>query len=460
MKRIWLIASDFPPLVGTNTQRVQSFVRHLGDLGWIVTVYTQDIADLNQIDSRELSRIPSNTTVNRVPDPDPFAVRSRRRGHLPTDAGKPDSESANPLVFTASSIKKNKFYRLPLILGSFLLKQGLRILAYQPDSLRLWANAVARKICIDSKTTDQILLTSSPAFSCHLAGLAIKRAKGLHWVADFRDLWVGRPYRKLASPLHACWDSHLEATVVRNCDRLILASPAWVNNFKMRYGDDIEKKLVVITNGYEPDVLDLARERLDRSIVSRDSTVRFLLTGSMHEGESPIPFIDALGVIKQANPELISNISVELVGNAGDYVRQIEECIKRNNLSEKIKIRSPRSNVECVQMQLESDCLLLFSASQHVETILGKSFEYMATGKPILACIPVNGVQAQILEKAGTATIVEHGDINATATAIRGFLTDARAPCVPDWAYIQSFDRQRLTACLATVLDELVSSTH
>lgn len=460
MKKIWIVASDFPPLVGTNTQRVQSFVRHLRHLSWNITVFTQQIADLDHIDSRELNRIPTDVTVVRISNPDPFATRSRRRGHAPVDASKQDLASASLFKTHTSSREQKTFYKLPLLFASFLLKKTLRLLVYQPDSLRLWANSVAEKINIPFDTSEHVLLTSSPAFSCHLVGLAVKRKRGLPWVVDFRDLWVGRPFRKLASPLHAWWDRRLEAAVVRNCDRVILASPAWVQSFKQRYGDQIENKLVVITNGYEADVLEAAKLNALGSTISSDSSFRFLLTGSMHEGESPLPFIDALGIIKRRDPALVSDISVDLVGNGGDHIQQIMECVRRNDLVDRIRILGPRSNAECVQMQFASDCLLLFSASQHVETIRGKSFEYMATGKPILACIPINSAQAKILRKAGTATIVEHGDIDATVTAVRSFLTDTGTRCIPDWAFIESFDRKRLSECLAAVLDELIYKTH
>ncbi len=77
-----VIASDFPPLAGTNTQRVQSFVRHLPSLGWEPVVVTRDIADLDCIDSSQLSRLRPGLTVIRVKSPDPFRWWARRRGYL------------------------------------------------------------------------------------------------------------------------------------------------------------------------------------------------------------------------------------------------------------------------------------------------------------------------------------------------------------------------------------------
>lgn len=77
-----------PPLVGTNTQRIQSFLRHLPKFGWHSTVITQEIDDLPVVDLRDLERIPADARVIRVPNPDPFARRARsvktasKRNHI------------------------------------------------------------------------------------------------------------------------------------------------------------------------------------------------------------------------------------------------------------------------------------------------------------------------------------------------------------------------------------------
>lgn len=458
-KRLLLVCSDFPPLIGTNTQRIQSYVRYLGMFGWHSSVVTREIADLPQIDSRDLQRIPESVEVIRIPDPDPFASRARRLGVYPADSAALCNSSSpapalskHPIVSCGSRSRPLQWL---FSAGSGFLKVALRSLAYQPDALRLWANRVAADVCKEHSSDKDVLLTSSPAFSCHLAGLAIKQRTGLPWVADFRDLWVGRPFRELPSSLHTWWDKRLEARVVHGCDRLVVASPAWEQMFKRRYGDSVKGKLVTITNGYEADVIDAARKELAVKPASNDGKIRFVLTGSMHRGESPIPFIRALGIIKKSNPELAARALVTLIGNGGEHVDEIAAEISAGNLDHQVELLGSRSNVECIRAQFEANYLLLFSASEHVDTIRGKSFEYMATGKTILACIPENGVQAGILRQAGTAIIVAHDDVASIVRHLKRLLNDSVVEYTPNWEYINTFDRRRLTERLVSLLDEL-----
>ena len=417
---------------------------------------TQDIADLSQIDSRDLARIPDDVEVLRIQDPDLFATRARRMGHLPPDAALVSGDAISRVDGGTEGCRKRTPFnpsRLVLSAASGVLKWGLRNFVYQPDALRLWASEIVRNTARLDCGDKHVVLTSSPAFSCHMAGLGIKKKLGLPWVADFRDLWVGRPFRSLPTALHEWWDRHLEASVVHGCDRLILASPAWERGFRQRYGDDVARKIVIITNGYEDHLPPQTVGRINGATEPGNETIRFVLTGSMHAGESPIPFIRALGSLKRNCPSLVCSVTADFVGNGGDHLNVIQEEIRNSGVEEQCNLLGARSNEECIRMQREAACLLLFSASEHAETISGKSFEYMATGKPILACIPQNGIQADILRNAGTAMIVEHGDVQATSEALKGFLEGVNEELKPNWEYIQSFNRKNLTGKLAEVLD-------
>ena len=461
MKTVLVIASDFPPLVGTNTQRVQSFIRHLPSFGWTSRVITQAIADLPQIDSRELRGVPSGICVTRVPNPDPFAVRARLLGNGPPDMAADLSGCAEGRgqACPTGGEKEDANQSLPTRwvreVGSSVVKAVLRTFFYIPDPLRLWAERVGTVGVEGELEGLQAVLSSSPAYSCHLAGLALKRRLGVPWVADFRDLWVGRPYRVAPKYMNALRDRRLEAKVVAECDRIVLASPAWANTFMGRYGDDIQSKLTVITNGYDAEVLDDARLRVCPRSPDRTSP-RFLLTGSMHEGESPVPFIRALGAIRAGDPKLVAGVKVEFVGSSGQVQSTIQREIDANGLTAHFNIISATSNTECIAKQLDADCLLLFLSAAHAETVCGKGFEYMATGRPILACVPTNGVQAEILRQAGTAIIVDHGDVEAITCALRGFLSNGGNQCEPAWTYIKTFERQVLTKKLAAILDEVI----
>ncbi|WP_415258036.1 glycosyltransferase [Thauera phenylacetica] len=458
--KLLVIASDFPPLVGTNTQRIISFVRHLAHCGWKTTVVTRALADLETIDSRDYSTIPATADIVRIEDPDLFAKRRRNTGVGPSDMGQerlpqsPES-SGNPIAEVQLQWSTTALQRLPREVASRAVKTWLRYRSYHPDTLRPWADAAARAVIdLDIPRTHDVLLTSAPSYSGHVSGLTIKRGTGLPWVADFRDLWVGRPFREPVSQLHAWMDQRLEAAVVRECDVLLLASPAWVATFVQRYGAEIESKIVVLTNGYDAEETDAVRASLGET---DHSIRRFVLTGSMHAAESPLQFIHALGALRRHSPDLAAQVRADFIGNGGENTALLNAASRDEGVSDLIQLHGPRSHVACVRAQFEADFLFMALAPEHRDTISGKSFEYMATGKPVLACLAEDSIQARLLGEARTMRRVDFGDVQATESAIRHLLATDNADLTPNWQVIREYERGALTRRLAAVLDRLAA---
>jgi len=325
--------------------------------------------------------------------------------------------------------------------------------SYLPDALAPWASrCVAQGKLICRAENISAILASAPSYSCLVAGLRLAKRSGLPFVADFRDLWVDRPYRQVASRKHDARDRQLEREVVLGAQRIILASPAWIEHFRQTYGEAVAMKCVVITNGYDETLIP-ARE----DIPSSDSGVTtFLNTGAMYGAESPAPFLSALGNLLQRRPELRSKVRVHLIGYAGDEEANLRQLIARHQLDRLVSLSGPQAHEACLKAQLAADVLLLFSGGEHVGTLRGKSFEYLSTGKPILALIPEQGTQAELLRRAGSALIVQHGDVEKTECGIEELLRGAHATTfAPDWGYIRQFERNALTGALAKTLDDL-----
>jgi glycosyltransferase involved in cell wall biosynthesis len=99
----------------------------------------------------------------------------------------------------------------------------------------------------------------------------------------------------------------------------------------------------------------------------------------------------------------------------------------------------------------ETDYLLLIANDK--TTHAGKLFDYMATGKPILALTPVDGAIAQILHETQTGWCIEPQDKNA----IQRFLTEAldrrthsADQLKPRWSAIQKYSWPNLVASLVS----------
>ncbi len=451
-RSVLIVTSDFPPLAGTNTQRVQSFVRHLPAFGWRATVVTQAIEDMEMVDSRDLERLPSGVQVIRIPSPDPFRWYRRKRGGRPIDvtrAGQAAEERVAPAQVRAVG-QASDILKVPLRAASRVAKNALRRYWYVPDPLMPWADAAARaSIDLLGSNKFDCLLTSAPSYSSHVAGLKIKLRTQIPWIADFRDLWVGRPYRSLSYAAHEKIDAKLESDVLRHADRVIVASPPWRDVFGERYGADIAAKTEVITNGFEVD------SPWPPSPMARTSAdTIFVYTGVMEGAESPEPFLRALKLVGEETPEAVERIRVRFIG-PGAEVDRLRALVSGTILENRIEFLGVRPHAECVSEQARADVLLLLSGEKHVQTIRGKSFEYMATGKAILAVIPEHGTQAEFLRKAGTAVIVSPSNEAAIREAIRPLLTGTGARTLqPDWDYIRQFDRRSLTEKLAGILLE------
>jgi glycosyltransferase involved in cell wall biosynthesis len=83
--------------------------------------------------------------------------------------------------------------------GKPTLRDIARELLLWPDPDIRWSRRVAdaaRAIPADW------VITTSPPESLHAAGLAVKRATGARWLADFRDHWLDRPHRTARAATH------------------------------------------------------------------------------------------------------------------------------------------------------------------------------------------------------------------------------------------------------------------
>lgn len=447
------LATDYPPLAGTNTQRVQSLVRHLPVSGWEPWVITRALADLPRIDPAELDWPETHERVIRVSDPDPFAWLARRRGRAPHHIG---ASGAEPALRSgrARAAAKPSWLRLPLDWASTAAKTVLRWGAYHPDALRLWADRAARvALAHRRQIRPDVLITSHPAYSTHMAGLAIKRRIGLPWVADFRDLWVDRPYRAVHSALHAAIDRRCEAAVLRACDHLVLASPAWVDRLAARHGQWLREKCTVITNGFDSSAAVVT----DVGLWPVEARLKLAWTGAMFESESPAAFIEALGRIRAEEPELMRGLAVLFAGYGGEHEAELRERVLALRLDGVIRFVGVQAHSAALALQRSADGLLLALGPGHHETLQGKLFEYLAAGRPILAMHPADSVGAALVTRAAAGNVVAFGDVEGIQATLKRWLVDGPPRITPDLEYIAQFDRAILARRYASVLDAVIA---
>ena len=87
----------------------------------------------------------------------------------------------------------------------------------------------------------------------------------------------------------------------------------------------------------------------------------------------------------------------------------------------------------------------------------GKAYEYMASGRPILATVPDSDAR-DFVRAAGTGIVCEPGDVPGLVAALKEqHLKWKSAAPHPDWngEFVRQFERKNLTAKLAAYLDRV-----
>jgi glycosyltransferase involved in cell wall biosynthesis len=92
-------------------------------------------------------------------------------------------------------------------------------------------------------------------------------------------------------------------------------------------------------------------------------------------------------------------------------------------------------------------------------TIPGKTFEYLASGQPILGAVPP-GDARDILERAGH-TVCGPDDVDSIAESVALAVERKEldlSPPAPEWSVVRTFERRELARNFAEVIEKVARS--
>lgn len=445
-KRVLMVAYYFPPLSGSGVFRSLKFAKYLPGFGWRPTVISTDRPPEGWKfeDQSQVAEIPEDVEVVRVPD------------HIST--GQETSVSGER-VRELMDFLRGTLRCSPEADGLFSqmtqTQHGIVDLLTFPCAALSWAYDVVQYIekNIDLNEYQAVYTTSGP-FSAHLIGVFLRQKYGIPWIADYRDLWSGNPYASF--DLSNAWYKlffELEGILLRKADcNLTIAADA-VADYQRRFQlpDD---RIVCITNGYdEADFTDLP--------LPTDRTKKFTInySGVLYTNqESIVPILKALQQLGQEEKIDLSKICFRIVGiGTENYTKIAQEY----GLEQVMVQTGYLSHQDALLSNLNADLLLLLVGDdakfRHVYT--GKFFDYLRSGKPILALAPKGGAVAQVLRETGHGEAflsTQTGQIKAMILReYRKWEKNEKS----EFLYspkIERFERQVLTEQLAGILDRTV----
>jgi glycosyltransferase involved in cell wall biosynthesis len=254
----------------------------------------------------------------------------------------------------------------------------VKALIYFPDAFWGWIPFALLKATqvIKQQQPDIIYASSGPQSVLIVARVLAKRFK-IPWIAELRDLWVDNhnyPFPSWRKPI----DRILESLCLKNADRIVTVSRALADKLEKRY----QKPVAAVLNGFEKD------DYPDSSEVEFDqSNFSITLTGNIYKGRHKVPLL--FEGIRKLDQKYIDKLRICYYGGTpGPLVVEA----KRRELGELVEIHAPVSNKEALKAQKMADILLLFTWYNEAERGLysGKIFEYIGSGRPILAVGPAN----------------------------------------------------------------------
>jgi glycosyltransferase involved in cell wall biosynthesis len=421
--RLLLVAFYFPPAGGGGVQRTLKFCRHLADLGVEVHVLAPSDPKWFARDEPLLEQIPETTHVHR----------SRFVGPAST--------------FRADAVGDRTGIRR---IGAEIRYTSSLMLV--PDKTLPWAlTAVPAGIRIVRDQKIDVVMSTSPPASVHLIAEAISVCTRRPFVADFRDSWLDNPHRtydRMSVRAKRAVNARMAQSVGRRSSAMVAATGAIAQELG-HLAPGAAAKTTVIENGADFD------EFAALSPV-RDDRFTIVHAGSFFGARTPRPFLEALRTVLDRRPELRGRVRARFLGDLRPEDRAWAEGLGLDGALEEDGFVPHRDSLTA---QRSADALLLLipHADGRGDTVLsGKVFEYIASGRPILAAVPPDGVAANLLRSVGAGEVADSDDVEGIAGALERLVDRWLARDLPDISYPQHvqdrLSRQSRARDLATVL--------
>jgi glycosyltransferase involved in cell wall biosynthesis len=446
--RVMVVAYGFPPVAGAGIERTLKYTTYLPDFGWEPVVIAPSHPAYRLVEPGSVSRIRAGTEVHRAPSFEPAHARLLMRRLLRGDSGPSRHAGAAGGAESAAAGGGAPGVRAALNTAWARVIPAL----FYPDEQLLWAAAAAvvgRRA--HAKRPVDLLYSSAPPISTHLAAGVLKRLTGLPWVADFRDPWIGNSFARPLSAPYRRLQARLERWIVSRADRSVFATGLLRDRYAARY-PTLAERFVAVPNGYDLSDLASLRAAADEATPTDSGRFRLVYAGSLYGAEEFATFLDGVESLLARRPELGERLRVEFIGwfNAENQALAARRLPRLDPVVRQLGFM-PRA--EALARVATADAgLELIAATPGRDQIAGsKLYEYIGLDKPVLAVTPP-GEARRMLKVLGWGVSADPTP-DGVARGLEELLDQPQAGRLADPE--RRFERRNLAGALAGLLDEV-----
>ncbi len=418
---------------GAGVQRSAKFIKYLPSLGWVPHVLTSEIASSSRWtpdDRSLLADVPKSVPINR----------------------------AAPLKVSAAAPRRKR--------------TEARI-----DALIALGHEIIR-----NHRPQLIFVTMSPFADAQVAA----RLSMLHkipWVADLRDPWALDEFQVYSTRWHRLVERQRMRYALRTATRIIMNTPEASRRFRRVFPDLGTKLAPAITNGY--DVSDFG-ERIDSGpsfekftiihsgyfhaemgMRQKNKAMQYRILGRIEPGVELLPrshyhLLAALERILQRDPALSDRLQVICLGSATETDQAL---VNESGVSRLFRFTGYLPHSECVKYVRNADLLFLpmhkLPLGVRATIVPGKTYEYMASHRPILATVP-EGDARDYVSRYGVGRVGRPGDVDFLEESLKDMISGQRmrGPTEDAMTFVRQFERQNLTRQLAEVFDSVAAKSN
>lgn len=314
-----------------------------------------------------------------------------------------------------------------------------------PDSKVGWTGPAIRlgsRLCRQNHY--DAIISTSPPISSHLIGKELARRFQLPWVADFRDFWT--IYK--AEEVYGDERRRLKARMLLDGIKVGAAAVTAVNPSIVEYLGAGE----TITNGYDPALAERWRTPPSKEVF----TVGLL--GHQHDTREIEPLLQLLELVKKRDPEHPGRIRLLQVGQIDvDWFRDL---LRVHRLDVQVELHRQQTRADTIRILSQAHVFFLGISDKEGPGFLpGRTFELIASGRPLFVYARPDSEIARVVEPCGNACRF-HAD--SYERAVDSFLSQIQAfdsgsyHYTPLSDYARQFSGDKLAERFAQLLDRLI----
>ncbi|MCU0387895.1 MAG: hypothetical protein MUE71_04755 [Chitinophagaceae bacterium] len=392
MKKVLIITYYWPPCGGIGVLRCLKFAKYLRQFGWEPVIFTAENAHYPSIDHSNNKDIPEGITILKQKIWEPYHIYKFITGQ------KADANVNN--VFYASEKKPGILHNLSVwIRSNFFI----------PDARSLWIKPSVKFLLnyLKENPVDAIISNGPPHSNTRIATL-VKKATGIPWLADFQDPWSQVDYFAMLKLTGWGRKKHLrmEQEVFRHANAISIVSPTWKGDLESIGAKNVQ----LLPWGFDA-------EDFEGLQPLQNPGFTITHTGILGSDRDPVELWEAINTFSKKQPGFLQELTLQLVGLVDTTVK--ESCEKWNLLTN-VKLTGGVDRKTALAYTKGSSILLLvLNRQDNAEgRIPGKFFEYLASGRPIMAIGPENSDVARIMEESGAGYYCPFGKPEACLMAI------------------------------------------